>query len=197
MLKVGITGGIGSGKTFICLIFKYLGIPTYHADIESKRLINNDLNLKAAIKKEFGENIYSGEILDRKKLAEIVFANRELLQVINGLVHPVVEQDFERWCNKQKSLYVLEESAIIFENNLAARFDKTILVTSPEDIRIERVCKRDNVYKKDVLLRIKNQWSDEQKVKLADFVINNDGQNLIISQVMQIHKALCDIITYI
>ena len=160
MLKVGITGGIGSGKTLVCTIFAALGVPVYHADTQAKLLMNTDHELKASIEKYFGNDIYRNGTIDRRKLAEIIFNDKKALEKINSLVHPAVARDFESWSALQTSPYVLEEAAIIFESDIAHRFDKVILVTAPENLRIERVCARDNVTPEIVRKRMKNQWTD-------------------------------------
>ena len=190
MPKVGITGGIGSGKTTVCMFFETLGIPVYYADKQAKLLMNTDPELKDSILDYFGSEVYCNDTLNRKKLAEIVFNNKIALEKLNSLVHPAVSRDFECWLSKQKSQYVLEEAAIIFESNITHRFDKIILVTAPEKIRIERVCVRDNVSPETVRERMNNQWSDDKKVALADYIIYNDNIRLITHQVLKIHKEL-------
>ena len=190
MYKVGITGGIGSGKTSVCMVFETLGIPVYYADTRAKQLMNTDAELKAELERYFGKEIYHHGILDRSKLAEIIFDNPSALEKVNSWVHPAVARDFENWCTQQMSLYVLEEAAIIFESGLAQRFDKVILVTAPEPIRIERVCARDSVSPEAVRKRMNNQWREEKKIALADFIILNDHENMIIPQTLKIHMAL-------
>ena len=188
--KVGITGGIGSGKTTACLIFETLGVPVYYADTQAKQLMNTDPELKASITEYFGNNIYCDGILDRKKLAEIVFNDKIALEKLNSWVHPAVARDFELWYSRQISNYVLEEAAIIYESGIADRFDKVILVTAPDEIRIERVCARDGVTPDIVQKRMKNQWSEDKKIALADYIIRNDNDNLLIRQVIDIHEIL-------
>ena len=190
MLKAGITGGIGSGKTSACMIFETLGISVYYADVRAKQLMNTDPELKAALKGCFGKDIYREETLDRRMLAEIVFNDAAALEKVNSCVHPAVARDFEYWCTQQTSPYVLEESAIIFERGLASRFEKVILVTAPESIRIERVCARDQVAPETVRQRMNNQWTEEKKMTLADFIIYNDHEHLMTPQVMEIHRQL-------
>jgi len=190
MLKVGITGGIGSGKTLVCTIFEMLGIPVYYADTQAKQLMNTDLELKAAIENCFGSGIYNDGTLDRQKLSDIIFNDHVALEKINSLVHPAVARDFDSWCARQTSPYVLEEAAIIFESGIAHRFDKTVLVTAPENIRIERVCARDSVAPETVRKRMKNQWTDNRKIALADYIVNNDGIRMVIPQVIEIHKRI-------
>ena len=188
--KIGITGGIGSGKTSVCMIFETLGIPVYYADMQAKQLMNTDSELKASIKGYFGSGIYHDETLDRNKLAEIIFNDKAALEKVNSWVHPAVARDFGDWCNRQTSPYVLQEAAIIFESNLAHRFEKVILVTAPDPIRIKRVCARDQVAPETVRNRMKNQWSEEEKIPLANYIIYNDEEHLITPQVMEIHGRL-------
>lgn len=190
MIKVGVTGGIGSGKTTVCMVFKTLGIPVYNADSQAKLLMNSEPELKASIKEYFGNDIYHDETLDRSKLAEIVFNDKKALDKLNSLVHPAVVGDFEHWLSRQTSKYVIEEAAIIFESNIARRFDKIILVTAPDEVRIERVCARDRVTPEIVRNRMKNQWTDEKKIPLADYIIYNDNIRLITNQILGIHKQL-------
>ena len=190
MLKVGITGGIGSGKTTVCKMFETLGIPVYYADTQAKLLMSTDPELKASLQGYFGSEIYVDGILVRHQLAEIIFNDPDALEKVNSWVHPAVARDFERWCKMQTSPYVLEEAAIIFESNITHRFEKVILVTAPEDIRIERVCARDCVAPEIVRKRMNNQWPEEKKIALADYVIYNDNVQLIAPQVMAIHKKV-------
>ena len=188
--KIGITGGIGSGKSTVCMIFETLGIPVYNADKQAKRLMNTDSELKSAIEKYFGNNVYCNGILDRRRLAEIVFSDKTALEILNSMVHPAVARDFDKWCLRQTALYVIEESAIIFECDIAHRFDKVILVTAPDDIRIERTCTRDKVTPETVKQRMKNQLPEEKKIALAQYIIYNDKTMMIIPQVIEIHRLL-------
>jgi len=190
MFKIGITGGIGSGKTAVCMIFETLGIPVYHADTCAKQLMNTDPELKSALKGCFGEGIYINETLDRRQLADIIFNDPVALEMVNSCVHPAVARDFENWCTMQTSPYLIEEAAIIFESGMAQRFDKVILVTAPENLRIERVCARDQITPELVRKRMDNQWSDEKKIPLADYIICNDNEHLLTPQVVEIHHAI-------
>ena len=190
--KVGITGGIGSGKTSVCLIFETLGVPVYYADAQAKKLMNNDPEMKFAIADYFGKDIFHEGEINRRKLAEIIFNNKTALQIINSLVHPAVVRDFERWHAQQTSYYTLHEAAIIFESAIEHCFDKIILVTAPDDTRIERVCARDNIKPEDVRERMKNQLPEKKKIELADYIIYNDNQNSIIPQVLKIHKQITE-----
>jgi dephospho-CoA kinase len=190
MLKIGITGGIGSGKTTVCKLFELLDIRVYYADVRAKELMNFDPKLKSAIAQHFGSDIYRNGQLDRRRLSNIIFHDASLLRKINEWVHPAVAQDFATWCDQQTGPYILEEAAILFENGAAARFDKVILVTAPESLRIKRVCLRDAVETEAVQARINNQWPEKKKMKLADFVIHNDGKSMLLPQIMKIHHQL-------
>ena len=191
MIKlIAITGGIGSGKSTVCKVFKTLGVPVYDADTQAKLLMNTDPELKSALQESFGSDIYCNETLDRRKLAEIIFNDPLMLEKVNSWVHPAVARDFERWHQQQTAPYVLEEAAIIFESNMAHRFDKVILVTAPDDLRIERVCARDRVTPDSVRQRMANQWPEEKKIALADYIIYNDNRQMIIPQVTRIHDEL-------
>ena len=172
------------------MVFETLGIPVYYADTRAKQLMNTDAELKAELEGYFGKGIYFDGTLDRGKLAEIVFNDPAALEKVNSSVHPAVARDFEDWCNRQTSRYVLEEAAIIFESGLAQRFDQVILVTAPEPIRIERVCVRDQANPETVRKRMNNQWREEKKMALADYIIRNDNEYAIIPQVMKIHTAI-------
>ena len=193
MLLVGITGGIGSGKTTACLVFEKLGIPVYYADIQAKQLMNTDLELKSLLEGYFGSDIYHDGIVDRRRMAEIIFTDRTALEKVNSWVHPAVARDFEHWCTLQAAPYVLEESAILFESNTTHRFGKIILVTAPDAVRIERVCARDQITSEIARERIANQWPEEKKIALADYIIYNDNSRMVTPQVMEIHRQLLDI----
>ncbi len=190
MYKVGITGGIGSGKSVACRIFEASGVPVYDADARAKQLMNDDGELKAALTEYFGNDIYENGVLNRRKLSEIIFTDKDAIEKVNSLVHPAVARDFIGWCNRQTAPYVLEESAILFETGTARRFDKIILVTAPEELRIKRVGERDGISTEAVRARMNNQWPDEKKEMSADFVIRNDESHPMIPQVMEIHRKL-------
>jgi dephospho-CoA kinase len=177
MLTIGITGGIGSGKSFICKKFESLGVPVYYADERAKYLMQHDENLKEKLMAAFGNEIYTDGQLNKKVLSEKVFNNPEALQKLNSLVHPAVYRDTENWMKLHSNKpYVIKEAALFFETGSYKMLDKTILVSAPEEIRIARVMERDKVSKTDVEARMKNQMSDEDKMTLADYIINNDGK---------------------
>lgn len=194
MKKVGLTGGIGSGKTTVAKIFETIGTPIYYADIEAKKILNEDDFVIEQIITEFG-NIYENKIIDRKKLAQIVFNNPQKLDKLNSIVHPAVLKHFEKWCVLKKDFqYIIEEAAILFESGSYKNMDKIITVFAPQEIRIDRVCLRDNTSRENVVARIKNQMNDKKKIELSHFVVNNFGNNMLISQVLTIHKKLLELL---
>lgn len=188
MIKVGITGGIGSGKTYISKLFEQLDIPVYYADDRAKYLMENDALVVEQIKTTFGDAAYNNNRLDRAYLAQIVFQDKTLLQKLNSIVHPAVERDYNAWCqlNEDKA-YTIKEAALLFETESYKKLDKTILVYADENERILRVMKRDNASHDQVLARIKNQMLDLDKMELADFTINNDGNREVNKIVEKIH----------
>ena len=187
---VGLTGGIGSGKTTIANQFKSLGVPIYIADDEAKKLMNSDSVLEK-IKKTFGEELVDDNILNREKLAQIVFSNPEKLKQLNQIVHPEVKKHFLKWLNKHKNHpYIIKEAAILFESGSYKDCDFIITVTAPLEIRIQRILKRDNTTREDILNRIENQWNDEDKVSKSDFVIQNEDVNEALKKTYEIHNLL-------
>lgn len=190
MIKVGLTGGIGSGKTLIGEIFERLGVPVFHADYEAKVILNSDEKVIQQIKEEFGEDIYTAQGVDRKKLAEKVFKNPDALSKINAIIHPRVRKYFMDWMKKQNAKYVLEEAAILFESNAYKEMDFTINVHADEQIRIKRVIDRDKTTSEDVKSRMRNQMSDQERIERADFTIYNDGSRMILPQVLDIHHKI-------
>lgn len=187
-MKIGITGGIGSGKTFICQLFKAMAVPVYNADEEAKKLMNTDLRIKARLIAEFGEETYKGGKLDRAFLAEQIFSDKAKLELVNSIVHPIVIQAAKDWAEQQKSRYSLKEAALLFESGSYKDLDYTILVTAPLPIRVKRVMERDAVTEEQVMERINKQLSDEEKLKLADFVIINDVTTPLLPQVWTLHQ---------
>lgn len=192
MLKIGITGGIGSGKTTVCKVFEAIGIPIYYADDRAKYLMQHDKKLVKQIIKLLGEESYdiNGQ-LNRPYISNIVFNNKLKLKKLEALVHPAVYEDGNKWHAKQKNVpYTLKEAALLFENGSYKKLDKTITVYAPKAMRIKRVMKRDKVTRKAVLARMKNQMLDREKRELADYVIKNDCRHPLIMQVMTIHKKI-------
>lgn len=190
-LRVGITGGIGAGKSIVCRLFQVLGIPVYDADREAKNIMVEDEAVVASLKKTFGEKVYqaSGE-LDRAYLAEMVFNDKDKLDELNSIVHPAVIRAGETWADAQEGAYSLKEAALLFESGSYKKLDFTIMVTANEATRIERVMERDQVTEQQVRARMEKQWPDSQKIALADAIIINDGTQSLISQVMTLHERL-------
>lgn len=187
MLKIGITGGIGSGKSTVAKVFEVLGIPVFYADQVAKSVMHTDEVLVNGIKEAFGVESYSDNQLNRKYIADIVFNNAAELTKLNSLVHPAVFRAFDTWVTMQKAPYVLKEAALLFESGSYKLCDKTILVTAPETLRIHRVMHRDSTTEEQVRARISKQFTEEQARSLADYVVINDEEHLIIPQVLQLH----------
>jgi dephospho-CoA kinase len=191
MLKVGLTGVIGSGKSYVSRIFSALGISVYPADQKAKILINSNKNLKDQIINEFGSDSFIENNYNTKYISALVFQNTQLLARLNQIVHPYVIDDFLCWCSKhEKENYILHESAILFESKLSSMFDYSIVVDSPEELRIQRVIKRDHTNRENVLYRMKNQLSAVELISLTDWVIENDDKNLILPQILTLHTNL-------
>ncbi|MBX2985278.1 MAG: dephospho-CoA kinase [Bacteroidia bacterium] len=191
MLKVGITGGIGSGKSTVSAVFVSLGIPFYNADARAKWLTEHHPDIVREIIALFGNQAYAFGSYNRKYIASLVFNDTDKLLQLNQIIHPRVEADYKQFCEEHKdTLYTLKEAAILFESGSYKLLDKTIMVLADKELRIRRVCKRDNISREDVLKRMEKQMPDEEKVKLADFVIKNNLQDMIIPQVIELHKQL-------
>ena len=188
MLRIGLTGGIGSGKSIVAKIFKALNIPVYDADKAAKKLMNEDGNLKENIKSAFGENSYINDDLNRSFLAEQVFSDPQKLSLLNSLVHPATIKDAEEWMNRQTARYVIKEAALIFESGSQKNLDLVIGVQAPLAMRIHRTMLRDNITTSQVKSRIAKQLDEELKMKLCDYVIINDEQHLLIPQVLALHE---------
>lgn len=191
MIKVALTGNIGSGKSVVTRIFKTLGIPVFIADIEARLLYYRE-DVKDILRQKLGDRIFDpdGEV-NTKALADVIFNDTKALKMVNGLIHPLVYEEYQKWIDRhQDAQYSIHESAILFENNLTSRFDKIIVVSAPEAIRLKRVMKRDHVGPEVVRARMANQWPDEKKVKKADFVIINDGEHFLIPQILEIDETL-------
>lgn len=190
-LKVGITGGIGSGKSTVCKVFKLLGVSVFEADLVAKKLMDSDDRIKTGLVNLFGESVYTPSgIVDRKKLASIIFNNDIQLRKVNELIHPVVRSKFLNWAEKQDAPYVVHEAAILFESGFYKMMDFTILVSAPEEERILRVTKRDGSLPQQVKERMQKQWSDDEKRKLASVEIRNAETDLILPQIITIDKQL-------
>jgi len=193
MIKVGITGGIGSGKTTVCKLFEEIDIPVYYADTEAKRLMNSDKKLKSAIKELLGdEAYYKNGRLNRGYVASIVFKDKKKLEALNNIVHPAVATDGNRWFEQQNSTYAIKEAALLIESGSYKQLDFLIVVTAPVEMRIKRVVKRDKSSYSEVKRRIENQLPEIQKKKVADFIIDNSGDVSLVSQVWKIHRTFME-----
>jgi len=190
MLKIGVTGGIGSGKTTVCKVLETLGYPVFYSDLEAKRIMLENEKAKEGIQNIFGKEAYIDDELNRTYIAEKIFSSPVLKKEINDLIHPLVRKAFKDWSEQQNSPFVFNEAAILFETGSYKQFDHTLLVTAPKPIRINRVLKRDNTTKEEVENRIKNQWDDDKKTPLADFVVHNDDEQLVTIQLLQIIDQL-------
>ncbi len=192
MLKIGITGGIGSGKSSVCRIIKNFGIPVFTTDDVGRELLNKDKKLIRKVKKIFGEEMYFTDgSLDRERLAAVVFNDPKELERISEMIHPLVQKKFEKWCSQyNKSPYILKEAAILFETGHYHDLDKVIHVFAPKSQRINRVIKRDNTTKEKVEKRMRFQYSDEERNRLADYIVMNEDGIDLLPEVMELHEIL-------
>jgi dephospho-CoA kinase len=188
MIRIGLTGGIGSGKSTIAKIFEVLGIPVYYADAASRRLMNEDPAIIKDIIQHFGEKSYTDGKLNRAYIASIVFNDPEKLTLLNSLSHPATIEDANKWIRQQSSPYVIKEAALIFESGSAENLDLVIGVFAPAPLRIRRTMDRDKITQEEVKKRMERQINEELKMKLCDYVIINDEQQLVIPQVMALHQ---------
>ena len=184
MKSVGVTGGIGSGKSIVCKIFEVMGFPVFYADIEAKKCMVEDVDLIHGVKQLLGENAYINSELNRPYVANLIFADSELKSKMDALVHPAVFRAFELWKSKQNADLIFNESALLFETGSYNRFDEVILVVADLETRLERVMKRDQVSKEAVVARIQHQMLDEHKLKMNPYVIENDSHQMLIPQII-------------
>lgn len=191
-LKIGVTGGIGSGKTVVCRIFQSLNSPVYNADSRARYILNNNTILKAQIQELFGSKAYTNTGLNNTWISQHVFNDENKLHQLNTLVHPLVGKDFEVWSKKNSTNpYVIKEAALLYESGSYQELDRIVVVSAPEHLRIERVLSRDKHRTEDqVRAIIKRQWPEEEKVAKADFLIRNNDQELLIPQVLELHEKL-------
>lgn len=190
MKIIGLTGGIGSGKSKILSVFSTYGIPCYESDRRAKWLMQRDAELKSQIKSFFGDQIYENDQFNQRKLAKLVFANKGKLEALNSLVHPRVKMDFKSFVSQQDTPYIIKEAAILFETGGEKDCDATILVTAPEKLRLQRVLNREKISSMDIKARINNQWSDSRKIPLADYIINNIDWDKTLRKIDEIHQKL-------
>jgi dephospho-CoA kinase len=190
MILVGLTGGIGSGKTTIAKMFNALGIPIYIADDEAKKLMRNSKVIKKKLVALFGDDAYVGDELNKSFIANIIFENKEYLQKMNAIVHPKVGQHFKKWALKQDSKYIIKEAAILFENGSYKDYDYIITVTAPTDLKIERLLNREQTTKNKITSIMNNQWSDQEKIKRSHYVIENINLEDSRAQVQKIHNKI-------
>tara|TARA_B000000475_G_scaffold271956_1_gene271259 strand:- start:810 stop:1394 length:585 start_codon:yes stop_codon:yes gene_type:complete len=188
MIKVGLTGGIGSGKTTVANIFKQLGVPIYFSDDRAKYLMLHNQFLRESLISLFGDKVVVNGLLNRSYIASKVFSNPKELIKLNTLVHPFVQKDFDDWSASQCSVYVIKEAAILFETGANKLLDKVVLVESPKDLKVSRVMLRDRITKEEVLMRMSKQWPDDQKRTYADYIIYNDEENPLINEILKLHS---------
>ncbi|MFL2569425.1 MAG: dephospho-CoA kinase [Flavobacteriales bacterium] len=190
MKRIGLTGNIGSGKTTVASCFEILGVAVFNADKQAKLLMNKDVNLKQSLIAEFGKEVYLNNELNRKYLSNLAFKDDLVLKRLNALVHPVVQEAFEKWSIQQSGAYVIKEAAILFESNTYQSLDAIICISCPEEIRLKLILKRDDLSEKQVRQRMSHQWAEEKKISLSDYVITNDNSCLVMPQILSVHNAL-------
>lgn len=193
MIKVGLTGNIGAGKSTVSKVFESLGVPVYHADAEAKKFLDH-ASVKNELRIQFGPDVFTEDRIDRKKLSKQVFSNKALLNKLNSIIHPLVKNDLEEWILRNRSHpYIIQEAAILYESGFYKDYDKVILVYCPYELATQRVMERDNINQAEVELRRNNQWSQERKKELSDYIIYNDEMRLVIPQVLNIHSSLLSV----
>lgn len=193
MIKIGLTGGIGSGKTYVASIFSEMNIPVYNSDDRAKYLMAFNIKVKNELINAFGPECFNSEGLNRKFLASEVFNDKNKLKTINQIVHPAVQSDFITWCAQQRSPYIIKEAAILIESGANKQVDKLIVVTAPLWVRINRIEARDKLSKTEIEARIANQMTDDERLKYADFEIINDGIMLVVEQIKEIHNKILNL----
>lgn len=193
MLRIGLTGGIGSGKTTVARIFEVLGVPVYYADDASKRIMETEDEIRNGIIEIFGKEAYIKGRLNRPFIASIAFHDQEKLNQLNAIVHPATLADAVQWMSTQTGPYLVKEAALIFESGAEKLLDKVIGVTAPLEMRIQRVMVRDSISREKIEARMKGQMDEQQKIALCDYVITNDETTSVLSQVLELHKTFCGI----
>lgn len=188
MLKVGLTGGIGSGKSTVASIFEILGVPVYYADIRAKKLMEQNDDIIHFIKKTFGEDSYKNGKLNKTHLSAQLFADLQKRELLNSFVHPITIADAENWMNSQSSAYCIKEAALIFESKAEKKLDLVIGVFSPLELRLARIIKRDQISEAEALAKINSQMNEDEKMSKCDYVIHNNEEDLLTQQVLKLHK---------
>lgn len=194
-LKIGLTGGIGSGKSTVAKVFEVLGVPVFYADVAAKEMMNSNAVLRQQLMAAFGDETYANNKLNNAYLASIVFNDEAQLERLNSIVHPATIAEAERWFAEENTPYVIKEAALLFESGSASGLDYIIGVSAPQQVRIQRVMKRDKITKEQVLQRINKQMDEAEKMKLCDFVLINDEQQMLLPQVIQLHQQLLTLST--
>jgi dephospho-CoA kinase len=191
-MKLGVTGGIGSGKTSVCKVFGVLGVPVFSADRVASEIIDGDNDIKKAINSIAGKDLYINGTLDRMALATLIFNNSKLLEKVNSLVHPVVFEHFAEWERQQATPYTIMEAAILFESGASKLVDKIATIIAPVEERLNRVILRNRLSREQVLERMKNQMDDETRIRLSDYIIRNSENDMIIPAILKIHEDILE-----
>jgi dephospho-CoA kinase len=189
-MKLGITGGIGSGKTSVCKVFNVIGIPVFYADFEAKKIMNSDIRIINGINKVAGRDMFPGGELDRDALATLIFNDPDSLNKVNSLIHPVVFDHFKAWVKSQSAPYVIMEAAILFESGAADLVDRVATVVAPEGERIDRLIKRNQLSREQIIERMRNQMDDDERMKRSDYIIHNSENDMIITAILKIHEDI-------
>lgn len=190
MKRIGLSGGIGSGKSYVAKILEKMGIPVYYSDAQSKALTDTHPHIISELVKRFDATLYEDGVLNRNALASLIFDSEENRLFVNNLIHPIVRADFDAWCAQQNSPLVFNEAAILFETGAYRQFDATVLVIAPIDTRIQRIIQRDRCTQEQAEARINSQWSDEQKIPLANAIVSNNGHEAVLIQVEHLTETL-------
>jgi len=191
MIKVGITGGIGSGKSLVCRVFAILGVPVYEADARAKSLMESSEEIRNDLSALLGNKIYSGNKVNRTKMTGLIFEDPELLAAVNAIVHPHVAADFNQWCiEKKNSPFIVQESAILFESGFWRNFDVLVMVTAPREVRIQRVLNRPGLTREIIEHIMNTQLPEEEKILRSHFILNNDGEHLILPGILEVYQEL-------
>ncbi|MFO7755381.1 MAG: dephospho-CoA kinase [Bacteroidales bacterium] len=190
IFRLGVTGGIGSGKSTVCKVFKVLGIPVFSADDEARIIMDNNKIIRAELKNIIGTDLYVSGELDRSKMASIIFNDDNLLNKVNNLVHPLVFDRYDNWCRQQDADYVIFEAAILFESGADKHVDRILAVTATREERINRVMKRNKMSREQVMERISKQMEEDEMIKRSDYRVNNSDDSMIIKKVLDIHRDI-------